>query len=104
MIEIVDLVEMLAIQAAALDFVGEDVEIESVGILRRDQMHFPEREKDRHGNRDCGGEQQQTRPKIQRLVRENETRCRSKFDIFPRIRFWIGETGGRDPPASLRSN
>ena len=67
MIEIVDFLQMLTIQAAALDFVREDVEIESVGVLRRDQMHFPEREKDRHGNRDCGGEQQQTRPRIQRL-------------------------------------
>ena len=62
MIEVVDLDQMLAIQAAALDFVGEDVEIESVGVLRRDQMHFPEREKDRHGNRCRGREQQQTRP------------------------------------------
>ena len=59
MIEIVDLVQVLAIQSAALDLVRKNVEIEPVGILGRDQMHFPERKEQRDANRHCGCKEQQ---------------------------------------------
>ena len=75
-IEIVDLDQMLAVQAAALDFVGVDVEIEPVGILRRDQVHLPEREEERGGNADRGGEEEQARRKIER--RREKTRLASE--------------------------
>ena len=81
-IEIVDLVEVLAVQSAALDFVAVDVEIESVGILRRDQMHFPEREKDRRRDRDRGGEQEQARPEIERLVQKTELAPEQVRNLF----------------------
>ena len=44
---VADLDEVLAVQTTAFDLVAVDVEIEAVGILRRDEVHFPERKKER---------------------------------------------------------
>src|SRR5262249_58171794 len=53
MIESINLIQVLAMQPAALDFVGEDIKIEPIGILRCDEVHFPKRKEqrdaDRHG-------------------------------------------------------
>src|SRR5262249_2143396 len=72
MIEVVDLGEMLPMKSAALNFVSENVEIEPVGILGCDQMHFPKWKKDRHRNRDCCSEEEQPRPNVERFLQEPE--------------------------------
>jgi hypothetical protein len=38
--------------------------------LRRDQMHFPKRKKDRRRDGGCGSEQEQTRPQIEWFVQK----------------------------------
>src|SRR3954469_21584949 len=50
-VQVVDLHEMLAVQTATFDLVAVDEEIEPVGILRRDEMHLPKREKERERDR-----------------------------------------------------
>src|SRR4051812_38822398 len=61
---------MLPVQTAAFDLVAVDEEIEPVGILRRDEVHFPKREKQRERDRCGGGKEQQARPQIERAREE----------------------------------
>jgi hypothetical protein len=63
-IEVIDFLQMLALIAAALNLVRKNVEIEPIGILGRDQMHFPEREKQGDNDSQSRGNQEKTRPEI----------------------------------------
>ena len=81
-IEVVDLDQMLAVESAALDFVAVNIEIEAVGILRRDQVHFPEWEKERHRNRDRGGEQAAGATRDSAACARNRNSRRSRLEMF----------------------
>ena len=71
-IQVVDLDQVLAIQTTADDFVAVDEQIESVRILRGDQMHSPKLEKKRRDDRRRRQEQEETRPEIERPREETE--------------------------------
>jgi len=54
MIEIIDLIQIIAVEPTALNFPGVDVETKSLGVLRCKQVQLPERKQDRHRDCQCG--------------------------------------------------